>query len=164
MKVLWKNEIENIKQLLLEGKTTQEIGKLYGVSKQRIYQVMTKFNLVTNARTRKNFLRDKDRKYYWFNKMLCQKGIPRKDRTELLESFEVPDICPILGLVLNYDGTGEEGWKRDECSPSIDQIEAGKGYTKDNMLIISWRANRIKNDGTPEEHLAIYQYYNKLTK
>ena len=48
--VLWSNEVDKIRELLTEGKTTEEIGKLYNVSKQRIYQVLTKFGLETNGR------------------------------------------------------------------------------------------------------------------
>jgi hypothetical protein len=34
---------------------------------------------------------------------------------------------------------------------SIDRIDPSKGYTPDNVWLISQRANRIKNDATPEE-------------
>ena len=160
----WKNEIENIQTRLDNGETTESIGAAYGVSKQRIYQVMTKFGLCTNIKTRKNFLRDKTIKHYWFNHLLTRKKISRELRLFLLDKVELPDVCPVLGLVLNYSGTGREGFSREENSPSIDQIVPSKGYTLDNVCIISWRANRIKNDGTPEEHFKIYDYFSNLTK
>jgi hypothetical protein len=64
-----------------------------------------------------------------------------------------PDNCPILGIPLDYSGSG-----RKENSPTFDQVRAGEGYNKDNVMIISWRANRIKNDGTADEHRLIAEF------
>jgi hypothetical protein len=47
--------------------------------------------------------------------------------------------CPIFGLKLEFNGAGF----RDN-SPSIDRIDSTRGYTSDNIQIISWKANRIK--------------------
>ena len=38
---------------------------------------------------------------------------------------------------------------------SIDRIDSTKGYEKGNVWVISGRANRIKNDATPEELMRI---------
>lgn len=162
-RVNWKNEIGQIKQYLSEGWTTDQIGNSYGVSKQRIYQVMQKFGLETGTRKRKTYLAGKPPKYYWLNKMLSAKGVDKKKRQRLLEDFPVPDKCPILGIELNYEGSGNgAGWgARSDASPSIDQIVPGGGYTVSNMQIISWRANRIKNDATPEELRLIADYMAK---
>ena len=148
--------------MLNEGITIQEIGDYYGVSKQRIYQVMTKMGLSTNIRKRHNFLRDKGPEYYWLNKMLCAKKLSHEDRISLLGSMSLPKKCPMLGITLNYEGNGLRGFR--ENSPSIDQIRAGLGYVPWNMQIISWRANRIKNDSTPEELQKIATYMINLTK
>ena len=43
-------------------------------------------------------------------------------------------------------------------SPSIDRIIPELGYVQSNCAIISVRANRIKNDGTIDEHLRTVQY------
>ena len=66
----------------------------------------------------------------------------------------VPDHCPILGLEINYEG--EQGLCI--CSPSIDRIDPNKGYTADNVMIVSYRANRIKSDATISELCAVIQY------
>jgi hypothetical protein len=60
--------------------------------------------------------------------------------------------CPILGLQLvRVAGT------RD-TSPSLDRIDPASGYIRGNVQIISFRANRIKNDATVEELEAITRF------
>jgi hypothetical protein len=67
-----------------------------------------------------------------------------------------PTHCPILGLEIDYFTE-----IRKENSASFDRIDNSKGYVKGNVHIISWRANRIKNDGTAEEHRKIADYLEK---
>ena len=160
----WSDVIEDVKLDLDKGLTLTEIGKKHGVKRQRIYQVLTKYGIQTPTRKRSNFLKDKEPKYYWLNKMLCVKKLPKEQRLEILSTLDLPDYCPILGVKLNYDGTGIEGnWSRTENSPSIDRINSSIGYTKDNIHVISWRANRIKNDSTVEELGKIYAYMLKIS-
>lgn len=161
---VWTNELDTIKSLLKEGKRLEEIGKKYKVSKQRIYQILTKFGIDTPNRKRANFLRDKEPKYYWLSRILCNKKITQEKRLKILNELNIPDVCPILGFELNYNGVERAGWTRGENSPSIDRIDSNKGYEVDNLQIISWRANRIKNDSTPEELMLIAKYMQELTK
>lgn len=162
--IIWSKEIENINRMITESKTLDEIGKHYGVSRQRIYQVFTKYGISTLSRKRKNFLREKHPKYYWLNKILNSKGVNKVDRLNILENLEIPDFCPILGLELNYNGTGMIGWTRQDNSPSIDRIDSRGEYELNNIQIISWRANRIKNDSTPEELRKLADYMEALEK
>ena len=67
--------------------------------------------------------------------------------------IDFPLICPILGLELNW-----LGGSRQENSPSFDRLDSTKGYVKGNVIICSWRANRIKNDGTSKEHELIASF------
>lgn len=60
-------------------------------------------------------------------------------------------VCPLLGLPIDY-GTGKG---RLPNSPSLDRILSDKGYTKDNVWLISNRANTIKSDATSEELLSL---------
>lgn len=68
----------------------------------------------------------------------------------------LPKVCPVLGILINYKGTGAKGFIND--SPSIDRINSSKGYIKGNVCIISWRANRIKSDATLDELIALIGY------
>lgn len=161
---LWAQELDNIQKLMDEGLNLEEIGKKYDVSKQRIYQVLTKYGVSTPCRLKRNFLRDKGPEFYWLNRMLRDKGFSKQERRELLETVNLPEFCPMLGLKLNYDGVDTQRWGRTDNSPSIDRINSTQEYTKDNIQVISWRANRIKNDSTPEELMRIAQYMQELTK
>lgn len=62
------------------------------------------------------------------------------------EDIVIPNLCPILKIPLNKNSGL---WKDD--SPSIDRIIPEKGYIKENIIIISYRANRIKNNHTLQE-------------
>jgi len=55
----------------------------------------------------------------------------------------VPEICPYLNVPI------EPGHVFN--GPSLDRIDSTKGYTPDNVVVVSRRANSIKNDATPDE-------------
>lgn len=61
-----------------------------------------------------------------------------------LDDIQIPTHCPLLGIKIRRDVIGR--MKPD--SPSLDRIDTTKGYTKDNVWVISWAANRIKTDTT----------------
>lgn len=72
-----------------------------------------------------------------------QSGIPFTiDETELF----LPEICPVLGIPLLWTEKSRSG-----NTPSVDRKVPELGYVPGNVAIISWRANRLKNDGTAEE-------------
>lgn len=69
----------------------------------------------------------------------------------------IPEICPVLGIkITNRFQRKKEGFAFD--SPSIDRKDNSKGYTKENIRIVSARANNLKNNGTLEEFKAIVRY------
>lgn len=68
-------------------------------------------------------------------------------------SLEFPTHCPVLNIPLNYFSE-----QRCENSPSFDRINPSLGYVEGNVAVISWRANRIKNDGSSEEHRLIAEW------
>ena len=69
------------------------------------------------------------------------------------DDLVVPPICPVLGIELFV-----AGGKRTANSPSLDRIDNARGYTKDNVRIISFRANALKNDATVDELEKIVDY------
>lgn len=68
----------------------------------------------------------------------------------------MPKFCPILKIQLCYTNT-----KPLDNSPSLDRIDSTKGYIPNNVHIISWRANRIKSNATPEELKMLAEYFCK---
>jgi len=73
------------------------------------------------------------------------------------EQLHIPEVCPVLGLKLEV-GQG----RQMPNSPSIDRIDSSKGYTMDNVRIISARANNLKRDMTVEEARLIYEDVTRL--
>lgn len=72
---------------------------------------------------------------------------------DLISVYPVKNRCPILDIELKWNFVGF----RDN-SPSLDRIDSSLGYIKNNIQIISVRANRIKNDSTIEELEKILNY------
>ncbi len=69
----------------------------------------------------------------------------------------IPVVCPVLGIpIISSMGTGKR-WS--DFSPSIDRVDNHKGYVSDNVVIISYRANRIKSDSTLDELRKIVRFY-----
>ena len=88
-------------------------------------------------------------------KMLINASKQRAKTKNRVHNITVNDIksiypingkCPVFGFDLMFNDSGFR-----ENSPSIDRIDSEKGYTVDNIQIISWKANRIKSYATVEE-------------
>lgn len=56
----------------------------------------------------------------------------------------IPEMCPVLGVRLSEPGTGK-------FAPSIDRIDNSRGYTPDNIQVISRRANMLKSNASLAE-------------
>lgn len=72
-----------------------------------------------------------------------------------IENLLIPNMCPVLGIPLKVSETGVLSFG----SPTIDRIDNSKGYTHDNVIIISHRANSIKRDATLAELIKITDFY-----
>jgi hypothetical protein len=75
-------------------------------------------------------------------------------------SAEPPRDCPICGRSLNYSTM--RGFKDRNSSPSLDRVIPQLGYTTGNVFIICFRCNRVKNDGTEDDHLRIAAYIHRM--
>ena len=72
-----------------------------------------------------------------------------------LNDLSFPITCPIFDIPLEY-----HYGKAEDNSPSVDRIDSNKGYTIDNIVIISNRANRLKSDATNKELSLLANFYN----
>ena len=71
------------------------------------------------------------------------------------------DICPALGVKMK---TAKLFANDSNYSPSFDRIDPKKGYTKNNIVTVSNRANMIKSDATVDEIRKVDDFYEKLLK
>jgi len=54
-----------------------------------------------------------------------------------------------------------ENWNN---SPSIDRIDNSKGYIKNNIVVVSRRANVLKKDASIEELKKLAEFYSTFSK
>ena len=71
------------------------------------------------------------------------------------EDYPIPEICPALGIPLD--------WSDKDHAPTLDRIDNSKGYTADNVVIVSNKANRAKNDLTVGQIVSLGRFYDGLT-
>lgn len=76
-----------------------------------------------------------------------------------VDDIVIPEFCPYLGVRL-VRGLTLPG----PNSLTLDCIIPALGYVKGNILVISQRANRIKNDGTWQDLMAIAIKLKELTE
>jgi hypothetical protein len=103
-------------------------------------------------------IRNRDWKYR-ANEILYMNAKARAKKSGIKFELErkdivIPDVCPVLGIKLFREN--KETWCH---APSIDRIDNNKGYTKDNIMIISRRANILKKDATLYELVKIGKFY-----
>jgi hypothetical protein len=103
----------------------------------------------------------------WWRKripmMLCNARIRANSKRipfELTKNdIVVPDICPVFGVPFSRKS---DGYFSGSMSPSIDRIDNARGYTCDNIIVVSCRANSIKGDATVDEMLTVSAFYANL--
>ena len=64
----------------------------------------------------------------------------------VLDDIKIPAYCPILGIPLEI---GRK--KASPGSPTLDRIRNELGYTKDNVWVISYKANTMKSSACLKE-------------
>lgn len=70
-----------------------------------------------------------------------------------LSDIVIPEFCPVLHIPL-FIGEGIAS----PNSPSMDRIDPKKGYTKDNVQVISYKANTMKSDAN-EADLILFAFW-----
>ena len=120
------------------------------------YQVKRRAeNYEENLQYSRQYQRNRRKDFGYRLQMLINASKKRardKDREHTITVDDVRAIypqdgcCPIFGMKLEFNSAGFR-----ENSPSIDRIDSTRGYTPDNIQIISWKANRVKGYATTEE-------------
>ncbi|MEO1077616.1 MAG: hypothetical protein AAFX41_16875 [Bacteroidota bacterium] len=72
----------------------------------------------------------------------------------------IPFECPVLGIPIIVGAD-----KASDNSPSLDRVVPALGYVRGNVLVISNRANRIKNNATIAELRQVAEFFeNHMSK
>lgn len=71
------------------------------------------------------------------------------------------DFCPIFGITLSW---GQWDKHARDSSPSLDRIKPEYGYIKGNVCIISYIANKIKQDVGYEELYKVADWLHRMEK
>lgn len=175
---LTEADYDLVKTLALQGEKLEDIAKQLStpVSRQRVKQITQKLGIdsfqIRQAKKAEDLHSKMFSKWgqHWDNKQFRKSAIYQamrekfrakkanalrigKEFTVEFGDLVFPTHCPILGLELDYFND-----TRTENSVTFDRVDPSKGYIKGNVVIISWRANRIKNDGTAEEHIKIANF------
>lgn len=74
-----------------------------------------------------------------------------------VSDIDIPDACPVLGIALRR-GSG----RLQDNSPTPDRIDNDKGYVKGNVIVISYKANRMKSNATPDEVRLLAAWLDKV--
>jgi hypothetical protein len=88
----------------------------------------------------------------------------RKCRTEgipfdlTVDDVVIPSHCPVLGIELKWSS------KITDNTPSIDRFDPKGGYLIVNINVISFKANRFKNNATVNELKAIVAWMEKTDR
>jgi len=155
-----------------EGKTYKELGNVLGVSGARVQQLYKQFGIETRKTLRKKKQIEEDEDTFVLEpseknfRRICRKKFQAKkanaSRTGIpftvkFDELVFPERCPALGIELDY-------YKQllGDNSPSFDRLDPTEGYTKENTIIISFRANKIKQDASPQEIRAVYLFLQHL--
>lgn len=67
-----------------------------------------------------------------------------------VEDIVIPEKCPIFGVLMTSPG---------RYAPTIDRIDNTKGYTPENIQVLSKLANQMKSSATPEELVLFSKYF-----
>jgi hypothetical protein len=92
--------------------------------------------------------------FYHARAQAKKKGLPFNLE---LSDISIPTRCPVLGIELRR---GQRG--RNDNSPSLDRVIPALGYVRGNILVVSWRANRLKNNASLLELEKIADFYRQL--
>jgi len=105
------------------------------------------------AKTHQNRRKERPAEHLWRQARHRAKEI-NKEFTIIPEDIIIPNICPYLGTKFSFETRA--------TIPSLDRIDSSKGYTKNNIQVISWMANIMKNNASIEQLIKFAEGVMKL--
>ena len=76
------------------------------------------------------------------------------------EDIVIPEKCPVLDIPLEFS----KDRKRKDNTPSVDRLVPELGYVPENIRVISWKANALKNDMSLEECKKMYEFFSQAER
>jgi len=64
-------------------------------------------------------------------------------------------VCEVTGIPFSYER--QKTGRTNKYVASLDRVDSNVGYTKDNVRVVVWWYNLMKNDETDEATLAFCQ-------
>ena len=114
----------------------------------------------------RQLIREKGRQYYRDNlkNRMVNAARARSKKSGIdfditVDDFDIPEICPLLKIPL-FVGEGRKSVKPN--SPSLDRLDSSKGYTKDNVWVISFKANTMKSNSTLDEFVMMADNWKQM--
>lgn len=172
----WPDRMKIILVFKEKGYADYQIAEILNITYANINQQISSFyknpvkynskrNIsLTECKEGKNYKHLSKEEIFNFKRFRKKKSQSKAEGVEFsldFEDIQFEEFCPILGIKLNYfvknNGPCDD-------SPSFDRIDPNKGYIKGNVVLISQKANRIKNNGTSEELRKIADYLDNLQK
>ena len=83
-----------------------------------------------------------------------QKGLEFDLDLEYLKSLD-RDTCPYLDVPISFNLPKVRRGQAHPQAKSLDRINSAKGYVKGNVILCSWKANRLLSDARAEELLLL---------
>lgn len=140
--------------------TMQKLANSLGVSRQYIHQTWKDAGLETRpVFVGRKARATKERKpltpeQRCINNMLRAARASGREYNLTREDIVIPKTCPALGIPLDLT----PGSSRD-TTPSLDRINNAKGYVRGNIVIVSFRANRLKSNACAAELTRLARFY-----
>jgi len=63
-------------------------------------------------------------------------------------------LCAYSGRPMTYTREGKRRYQRNKTNVSIDRVDSGLGYTRDNIVLCCGVVNMMKTDMTKEEFIS----------
>ncbi len=109
----------------------------------------------TEANRKRSYLKRRtvNPEMYLFKVVRARARETGKEFSLSVGDITIPTHCPVLGIPLFFSH------RFCPNTPSVDRVDNSKGYIPGNIVVISWRANRLKADATIEEIIKIAEFY-----
>lgn len=108
-----------------------------------IFEITSKMTMCKACNSKRVKSQTPEWKMHQRAKVRCKKN--GREFSIKVDDIVIPDKCPILGIEINCN-SGRPGAYRN--SPSLDRIDNSKGYTPDNIQVISQQANAMKHSAS----------------